>query len=108
MGLTRVTTKLTNMESPTKTYESIFLVDTGATDSLVPSDALEALGIRKEGRMSYELADGTVKEYSVWLGPHRVYGRDDSRAGYIWRRRLGTTLGCYSTRIGRHHGRSRQ
>ena len=41
MGLTRVTTKLTNIKSPDKTYESLFLVDTGATDTLVPSNELE-------------------------------------------------------------------
>ncbi len=70
MGLTRVTTKLTNIESPEKSFESIFLVDTGATDSLVPADKLESLGIRKEGKMSYELADGTVREFFFRLGSH--------------------------------------
>ena len=63
MGLTKVTTKLTNMRDPRKSYESVFLVDTGATDSMAPSDELEKLGIRPEGKMSYELADGTVREF---------------------------------------------
>ena len=49
-------------------------LNTGATDSLVPSDELEKLGIRKEGKMSYELADGTVKEYSFGLARIKIMG----------------------------------
>jgi len=67
MGLTRVTTKLTNIESPNKSYESIFLVDTGATDCLAPGDELEKSGVRKEGKTSYEFADGSVREYHFGL-----------------------------------------
>ena len=81
MVLPRVTTKLTNIESPGKSYESVFLVDTGATDSLVPSDELEKLGIRKEGKMSYELADGSVKEYSFGLA--RIEFMGETTAGRV-------------------------
>ena len=67
MGLTKVTTKLTSLQEPAATYEAVFLVDTGATDSLVPGDELDKIGIRREGKMSYELADGTVREYPFGL-----------------------------------------
>ena len=67
MGLTKVTTKLTSFDAPHKSYEAVFLVDTGATDSLAPRDELEKIGVAKEGKMSYELADGTVKEYPYGL-----------------------------------------
>ena len=67
MGLTKVTTKLTSLQEPAATYEAVFLVDTGATDSLVPGDELDKIGIRREGKMSYELADGSVKEYPYGL-----------------------------------------
>jgi clan AA aspartic protease len=67
MGLTKVTTKLTNFRDPERSFETVFLVDTGATDSLAPADELEKIGIAKEGKMSYELADGTVKEYPYGL-----------------------------------------
>ena len=67
MGLTKVTTKLTSLQAPAATYEAVFLVDTGATDSLVPGDELDKIGIRREGKMSYELADGTVREYPFGL-----------------------------------------
>jgi clan AA aspartic protease len=67
MGLTKVTTKLVSLQAPGKSYETVFLVDTGATDSMAPADELEKIGVAKEGRMSYELADGTVKEYPYGL-----------------------------------------
>jgi clan AA aspartic protease len=67
MGLTRVTTKITSLEGDQRSYEEIFLVDTGATDSMVPSDELEKIGVRQEGKMVYELADGTIKEYAFGL-----------------------------------------
>src|SRR5438128_204596 len=67
MGLTKVTTKLTNLARPGKSYEALFLVDTGAMDSTAPADALKKLGVRKRGKMSYELANGTVKEYPFGL-----------------------------------------
>lgn len=67
MGLTKVTTKLTSLYNGGNSFESVFLVDTGATDSLAPTDELEKIGVKKEGRMSYELADGTVREFFYGL-----------------------------------------
>lgn len=67
MGLTKVTTKISALEKTSDFYEAVFLVDTGATDSMAPADELEKIKVHKEGRMSYELANGTVKEYSYGL-----------------------------------------
>jgi len=67
MGLTKVTTRLTSLQHPGKSYETIFLVDTGAIDSLAPSDELEKIGVLREGKMVYELADSTVKEFDYGL-----------------------------------------
>ena len=67
MGLTKVTTRLTGFEGAQGSYEADFLVDTGASDSLAPADELEKIGVRQEGKMSYELADGSVKEYPYGL-----------------------------------------
>ena len=63
MGLTYVTVKITSMSNSSKSYESNFLVDTGATDSSIPSSALKEIGVQPEGKMTYELADGTTREY---------------------------------------------
>ena len=66
-GLTKVTTKLTAVGGPGRSFEAIFLVDTGATDCMAPADELEEIGVVREGKMSYELADGTVREYPYGL-----------------------------------------
>ena len=67
MGLTKVTTTLSSLVDPAATYEAVFLVDTGATDTMARADQLERIRVKREGKMSYELADGTVKEFSYGL-----------------------------------------
>ena len=67
MGLTYVTTKICSAENPGLNFESLFLVDTGAADSLVPSNELEKIGVAKIGKMAYELADGSIKEFAYGL-----------------------------------------
>ncbi len=58
MGATHVTVTIRNPADPDRAWEGLFLVDTGATDSLVPRPHLEAIGLRPKGRRVYELADG--------------------------------------------------
>ena len=55
------------MQDRKEFYEALFLFDTEATDSLAPGNDLEKIGIQKVGKMSYELADGTVKEFHFGL-----------------------------------------
>ncbi|MDE0146423.1 MAG: clan AA aspartic protease [Nitrospira sp.] len=59
MGATHVTVRITNPAAPDRFWEGLFLVDTGAADSLVPRQHLEAIGIEPEGKRVYELADGS-------------------------------------------------
>ena len=107
MGLTRVTTKLTNIESPEKSYRICFLVNTGATDSLAPADELEKLGMRK--RESIVRAGGRdCQGIRVWPGTHRIHGRNNRWSRDFWRTRLGTSVGSDGPRVGGHHGRSGQ
>jgi clan AA aspartic protease len=81
MGLTKVTTKISAFGNGEKSYESMFLVDTGATDSMVPAPELEKIGVKKEGKMAYELADGTVKEYPYGLA--RIEFMGETTAGRV-------------------------
>jgi len=67
--MTKVTSKLTSLHGPHGCFEAVFLVDTGATDSVAPADELQKIGVKPEGKMSYELANGSVKEYSYGLLP---------------------------------------
>jgi len=66
MGLTRVAVKLRDFSSG-KSYQSDFLVDTGATDSMAPASALHKIGLKPIGRMTYELANGHLEEYEFGL-----------------------------------------
>jgi clan AA aspartic protease len=67
MGLTHVTVTLKSIAGPNSTYEADFLVDTGATGSLVPAPELKKIGVEPVGRTAYELADGKVEEYPYGL-----------------------------------------
>ena len=58
MGATRVTAAIRNLAEPDRVWEGLFLVDTGATDCLVPRQHLESVGIVPGGQRVYGLADG--------------------------------------------------
>jgi predicted aspartyl protease len=52
-----------------------FLVDTGATDSMVPATRLRSWGVIPEGSMKYELADGKKVAFEFGLARFNVMGR---------------------------------
>ena len=58
MGAIRVTAAIRNLAEPDRVWEGLFLVDTGATDCLVPRQHLESIGIVPGGQRVYGLADG--------------------------------------------------
>jgi clan AA aspartic protease len=66
MGLTHLNVRLKSFAS-SKTYQSQFLVDSGATDSLAPGAELQKIGIEVVGKMAYELANGSIAEYEYGL-----------------------------------------
>jgi clan AA aspartic protease len=55
-------------------YEALFLVDTGATDSMAPASELAKVGIQPVGRTSHELADGSILEYPFGLAQIEFMG----------------------------------
>lgn len=65
MGLTYVTTKITNLTKTGTAYQAEFLVDTGAIDCMISAEHLHAAGIQPEGKAVYELANGQAVEYEV-------------------------------------------
>ncbi len=74
MGATHVTVTVRNPAAPARTWEELFLVDTGATDSLVPRSHLEAIGLEPRGRRVYELADGSELVLDVTVGELEFMG----------------------------------
>lgn len=74
MGLTYVTVEVKGLSDRRGHYRANFLVDTGATDSLAPAKKLKKIGIKPAGKMAYELADGSVKEYPFGLATFSFMG----------------------------------
>ena len=74
MGLTHVSVRVTVPGTSNGLYEAIFLVDTGATDSMAPASQLRKAGIQPVGRTTYELADGSVREYAFGLAQIEFMG----------------------------------
>ncbi|MXY84533.1 MAG: clan AA aspartic protease [Gemmatimonadetes bacterium] len=65
MGATHVTVTIRNPAEPHRTWEGLFLVDTGATDCLVPRPHLEAIGLEPKSQRTYELANGTELKLDI-------------------------------------------
>lgn len=87
MGVTHVTVTIRNPADTDRFWEGLFLVDTGATDSLVPRKHLEAIGLTPKGSRTYELADGSELKLDVtgaeiefmgdWTTGTVIFGEDD-------------------------------
>ena len=69
MGLTHIAVELRNLGSKDSkdTYTADFLVDTGATDSMVSGSELRRIGIQPVGTKVYQLASGQEQGYEYGL-----------------------------------------
>lgn len=65
MGVVQVTATVRNPADPNRSWDGLFLVDTGSTDPVVPADALRSIGLAPKGRRIYELADGRRETVDV-------------------------------------------
>jgi clan AA aspartic protease len=74
MGPTYVTVSLKPPGSTNGRYEAVFLVDTEASDTMAPASELARVGIEPKGRLTYELADGTLHEYAFGLAQIEFMG----------------------------------
>ena len=74
MGATHVTVTIRNPAEPDRTWDGLFLVDTGATDSLVPRDHLESIGLKPKAQRTYELADGSELKMDITTGDIEFMG----------------------------------
>ena len=74
MGVTHVTVIVRNPARRKKTWEGLFLVDTGAVDCLVPSKHLRAVGIKPNGKRTFELADGSEVKLEVGVAEIEFMG----------------------------------
>ena len=74
MGLMYVTVSLKPPGSTNGKYEAVFLVDAGASDTMAPASELARVGIEPTGKLTYELADGTLHEYPFGLAQIEFMG----------------------------------
>nr|VFJ95580.1 MAG: clan AA aspartic protease, AF_0612 family [Candidatus Kentron sp. LFY] len=81
MGAVHVTTTIRNPADPERFWEGLFLVDTGATDCMVPRCHLEEIGLVPKGQRIYELADGSPFKVDITTGDIEFMG--DLTAGTI-------------------------
>ena len=70
MGVVQVTATVRNPADHDRSWDGLFLVDTGSTDCVVPGDALRSIGLVPRGTRTYELADG--REEAVDIAPAEV------------------------------------
>jgi len=59
VGTTHITVTVKNPAARDRTWQGEFLVDTGAIESVIPRQHLEAIGVEPFGSRTYELADGS-------------------------------------------------
>ena len=88
MGVTHVTVTIRNPADPERSWEGLFLVDTGSTDCVVPGNALREIGIEPRGERKYELHDGSTVSLGVagadveFMGDYTfatvIFGSDDT------------------------------
>ena len=74
MGATYVTVTIRNPAEPERTWEGLFLVDTGATDCLVPRNHLESIGLTPKSQRIYGLADGNEIKMDITTGDIEFMG----------------------------------
>ena len=65
MGVTKVELKIKNPQNPKRVYEGEFLIDSGATFTVVSEKELKKLGIKPQGVEKFVHADGKVIQRKV-------------------------------------------
>ena len=89
METIHVAATVRNPAVPERCWEGEFLVDTGATDTLVPRRHLEAIGIEPEMKSVHVLADGNKTTFDLgfarvefmgeFTGGKVIFGDDDAQ-----------------------------
>ena len=75
MGAIHVDVTISNPADRSRSWTAPFLVDTGATDSVVPRCHLEGIGLEPVEQMVYELADGRRVPMEIGVAQIEFMGR---------------------------------
>ncbi|MCY4620714.1 MAG: clan AA aspartic protease [bacterium] len=74
MGETHGPVVIRNPAEPQRTWEGLFLVDTDASDCMVPRPYLEGIGLKPKGERVYQLAGGSVVTVDTTAGELEFMG----------------------------------
>ena len=78
MGMTNVQIIIKNLQDPKKQYQGRFLVDSGATYTVVPKDILYRLGIKPQREEEFSLADGSTIKRKVGSALYEFEGKESA------------------------------
>lgn len=74
MGATHARVRITNPADARKYWEGLFLVDTGATDTIVPRPYIESIGLKPRATRVYTLEDGSEISVDVTVAMLELMG----------------------------------
>ncbi len=78
MGMTNVQLKIKNPRDPKQEYQGRFLVDSGATYTVVPAEILNRLGIKPQREEEFSLADGSIIKRKVGSALYEFEGKESA------------------------------
>jgi predicted aspartyl protease len=103
MGITHITVAVAPMGGQKKPWKALFLVDSGAKDTLVPRRVLRRLGIKPYRRDWYKLADGSLVDFDIGAAMITVKGVTVASEALFGPRRRRAVLGRHHHAIGQPH-----
>lgn len=96
MGLTYIEADISNPAKPKKSARVEFLIDTGASYSVIPSRVLRNLGIKPHSRRTFILADGSKIARRLGDVLFRIDGRKGASPVIFGQRDDSVLLGSIS------------
>ena len=96
MGITQVKLKIKNPRAPSKIFEGNFLVDSGATYTVVPEKILKKIGIRPQREEEFTLADGRIIKREVGSALYELQGIESAAPVLFGKRGDVLLLGTFT------------
>ncbi len=96
MGVTDIRMKVKNPREPKRGYEGKFLVDSGATYTVVPGAILRRLGITPQREEKFSLADGTTITRKVGNALYEFQGVEAAAPVLFGEKDDSTLLGVFT------------
>lgn len=96
MGMTQVALRVKNPQKPSSVFNGKFLVDSGATYTVVPEDILKQLGIKPKWEEEFSLADGRIIKRWVGSALYEFEGRESAAPVLFGEKDDSSLLGTFT------------